>query len=175
MDDAAGKLGLALAGLVLIGGCGLLALGGMATSATASASGMTSDAASIAASMALGDAVKTVSQASIASSAANSAANFNVTVALCLGGLLGIFGLMTGGGVAYGLYRRRRGRWSSGRRLEELNQLLQLARLLQSARAARPAPIYPLSPGLPQAAQSRARPRRRPSAVDLENLSRWMD
>ena len=99
-------------GLLALGGCGLvcllalLALGGLASSVASSAANISGDASSIAASMAIADSARSMSQASIAASAVASAANFNVTLALCLGGLMGSLGLAGGAVLAVRSTRR---------------------------------------------------------------------
>ena len=85
----------------------VLALGLVLTVISDNASSVASSASSAASSMAIGQSVQAVSNASMVSSAAISAANFNVTVALCLGVLMTVVGLLGGAGLAYFLLRKR--------------------------------------------------------------------
>jgi hypothetical protein len=97
------KLGLVVVLVAVVA----FALVVMSDNAASAASSIAVGASSAASSMTIGQSVQAVSNASMVSSAAISAANFNVTVALCLGGLMTVVGLLGGAGLAYFLLRKR--------------------------------------------------------------------
>lgn len=102
------RLILTLGGIGLLAVVVLLALGSLAGSVASSAANISGDASSIAASMALAESARSISDASTAASAAAILANFNVTLALCLGGLMGGLGLVGGALLVYRFRRSQK-------------------------------------------------------------------
>ena len=140
------------------------------------------NASSAASSMAIGQSVQAVSNASMISSAAISAANFNVTFALCLGGLMTVVGLLGGAGLAYFLLRKRMAKVSEQ---STVAPALPPQYVVWSPNAAGlPGwPYYQLPPGtqpvqaqqqLPAPAKAPRRRRRQP-ANTMEIISQLMD